>query len=181
MSPKREMRVRVQLGKQSRQIEQRTLNVDARKAVGELHCPVGDHLLACPIVGLADRHRPRSPFLTRIAASERTLVILNFIWFFSLHVADWLQKQAPLNRLLNQLRKRENLRYGPYAMLLAIPHLSAGWVVIAFVEAILLGFVAVNSLRSKKRNIGGGRRRTSGDDKRKVEPVSAQKRRILVI
>lgn len=61
--------------------------------------------------------------------------MLNPIWAIGLNLNVFLQCYAPTNRILNRLRKRENLRYGPLAMLLAIPYLFAGWLIITLVEA----------------------------------------------
>lgn len=52
----------------------------------------------------------------------------------SIFANDLLQRYAPTNRLLWFLRRRENLRYGTLAMLLAIPYLLIGRGIIALID-----------------------------------------------
>lgn len=61
--------------------------------------------------------------------------MLNLIWVIGLNANALLQRYAPTNRILSWLRRRENLRYGVPAMLLAAPYLVAGWLIITVVEA----------------------------------------------
>ncbi len=60
--------------------------------------------------------------------------MLTLIFRLSVFANDLLQRYAPTNRLLAFLRRRENLRYGILAMLLAIPYLLIGRGIVALID-----------------------------------------------
>ncbi|MEV0573168.1 sulfate permease [Micrococcus luteus] len=51
--------------------------------------------------------------------------MISAIWNLSIRTHALLQRYAPTNRLLNRLRRRENLRWGAPAMLIGIAYLAA--------------------------------------------------------
>lgn len=51
--------------------------------------------------------------------------MISAIWNLSIRTHALLQRYAPTNRILNRLRRRENLRWGVPAMLIGIAYLAA--------------------------------------------------------
>lgn len=51
--------------------------------------------------------------------------MISALWNLSIRTQALLQRYAPTNRLLNRLRRRENLRWGVPAMLIGIAYLAA--------------------------------------------------------
>lgn len=49
--------------------------------------------------------------------------MIRLIWTLSAHTRYYLRRHMPTNRLLDEIRRRRNLKWGIPAMLLAVPYL----------------------------------------------------------
>lgn len=61
--------------------------------------------------------------------------MFRIIWFFSIHLRNFMRRFMPTNILLDAIRTRRGLKWGVPAMLLAIPYLLAASVCTALIDA----------------------------------------------
>lgn len=57
------------------------------------------------------------------------------LWIASIHTRAFMRRFMPSNIILDRVRTRRGLKWGPLAMLLAIPYAAAGYWLTAFIDA----------------------------------------------
>jgi len=61
--------------------------------------------------------------------------MFRLLWIASIHTRTFMRRYMPSNIILDRVRTRRGLKWGPLAMLLAVPYIAAACWLSVFIEA----------------------------------------------